>query len=248
MMLNRIISTLIFLLTHSAFFAQEIDVNSYYQLYNLHQGAGMVLAQANENEEAIMTQNIIYEGKLWQFEHADSGYYYLKNVALGSSGYLHSSIKGNKQLFFSKKEEDPKFMWKFVATPDGSNFINKYYGDGYVLDCDSNPTGSIIYITRISGTSGQFWFLTKTLKLPFSITSLRVYDDHNTLVIDNYPLSIVTAILHRLETQGTWKLDEDISPELRIETPYSVRVEYVKEEKIYHKEFKFGDTIHIANF
>ncbi|EDM43852.1 hypothetical protein SCB49_09680 [unidentified eubacterium SCB49] len=247
MMFIRIFLTFIFLLANLTLFGQEIDASSYYQIYNLHQGSGMVMAYSAENSKAIMTQNIPFEGKLWKFEPTDSGYYYIKNYELGAKGYLHS-LKDKNVLVLSENMKDDRFKWKFEKREYGLNFINKYYGDNVVIDCDSKPTGSNMYLTKISGTSGQFWFFTKVLKLPFTITSLRIYDSENTIILGRYPLSAVTALITKIETQGKILLDEKISPEIFLEAPYSVVIEYVKGEKLYTKKYNYGETINIIDF
>ncbi|EDM43850.1 hypothetical protein SCB49_09670 [unidentified eubacterium SCB49] len=228
--------------------AQQIDVSHYYQLHNLHQGPAMVLASRDVSASVKMTQNTHFENKLWVLESAGNGYYFLKNEALGSEGYLHVLKDNYDHLFCSEKKEQSNYKWKFEEADLGLKFSNKYFGDKIVLDCDPERTGENIFFVENSLAWGQYWFLVKTLKLPFAISSIRVYDLSNNLILDEYVFSASSAIMTALETKGSVTLNKSLTSEISLEGPYTVVIEYIKNDTLHVKKFYSGNTLTVADF
>lgn len=151
---------LIFLTTLGNLMAQT---DQYFYFYNNWQGPDRVLTVLEDNSVVMDVRTDRPEQQWAEVRDEVNGRWYLKNKSKGDSYLLQFGNDKNdaNELIMAVKTEKDNQLWALAGQyTDGTKKIYvASLGKEYVIDCDQNPEGPVVFMAPSSNASGQYWHI-----------------------------------------------------------------------------------------
>lgn len=151
-----LLSIAFLLLTFFTSVAQEEE--EFYYIYNQYQGKERVLTALTDGK-VVMADKADTAYQQWGHKPVDaSGGFYFYNKGLGKEMYLRANL--DKRLSLTKAMTTSGQMWYPINTNESNStfeLANQIFGNDYVLDCDPDKIGPVVFMAEDGHYSGQIW-------------------------------------------------------------------------------------------